>query len=621
MLGGITNQTSNTTHYDNRNSRRARQDQDGFLSQPRSARNNSQQMEQTRNQGKGGIGMRKPRVHAGADDYFQRKPNVKPLKIVPKRGSGFNNPGGSDYLVYLYWILGGLAAIVLIYLLGSFLKTAGVSAKLVYQEGTVEVKKGGEGEWEKVENDAKLKKLDEIRTLEGSKAIISFDDGSLVRLNEFSRIILSAESDKTIVIQTDGSSYHRVATTEDKTYEVQLSGIDGMQEDSKITAQGTAFWVEKIGATELSIGVLESKVVYTQASAETGLDEGQKMLINYQENKTETKEVSLEDLQEDFISWNIEQDQKKELAISSYVRLKLASAPEESEAMEETTEEEDSEENTSEETGLVLTGEASSSGVVLKWNLNGVEAPNGFKIVKGSTMNPEYPGSYYRSVRSSETGSYTWDVTDGETHHFRICVYDGSTGCDLYSNDLEIEAKEVDKSEAEENCKNSGGTWDSDSEKCNCDDDEELKDGKCVAKEEEVDEKEECTDSGGTWDDDDEECNCGDGEELDDYRCVKKDYADSVSLSGSSKDKGEATLKWSISGGSAPDGYKIVKSKSKNPTYPDDSEKSISSSSTTSVTLDDLKEGETYYFRVCVWNKDDDKCEVYSGNEKIEIDD
>ena len=561
---------------------------------------------------------RKPRVHVGANEYFERRPQRSQIDIKKRYSQKFKS---NNFTVYIYWILGGLAAIALIYFIGSFLKTAGVSAKLVFQEGDVFVRKYANEEWEKVEIDTRLKKLDEVKTMEGSKAIISFEDGDIIRMDEYSRIILSEEDGDTLIIQTDGATYDRVVKNEKKKYRVEFSGIEGAPE-TKIESLGTAFWVKKIG-TELSVGVLEGKIKYLEEEIATSLEieDGQKIIVkNGQESR---KDIDGDDLRDDFITWNIDQDNKKEMSLGASVRLKLAEITEESSEEQSDTdnaegEEDENNEDNDQEKTLTLNGEATTSGVTLKWEMKNVEAPEGFKVVKGSQRNPEYPGSYYRSVRSGETTSYTWDTTDGETYYFRVCVYDGSSGCQLYSNDLEVKTVEVSGTEKKEDCESSGGTWDSEGEKCDCPANEELENGKCKNKTSAA-EKESCTDSGGTWDTAKDKCDCPEDENLKNERCVKDNYATSVSLSGSSKKKKEASLSWSISGGNATDGYKIVRSKSKNPTYPNDSSKSISKEGTKSYTWKDLKKGETYHFRVCVW--DGSKCITYSNDDRVIVDD
>ncbi|MBD3244567.1 MAG: hypothetical protein GF335_01085 [Candidatus Moranbacteria bacterium] len=552
-----------------------------------------------------------------AINYFKRKPNRKNSFFKTSSSLGGKN---QNLTIYLYWVLFGLTAIAIIYFLGSFLKTKGVSAKLIYNEGQVFIKRGEDKEWEPVETNEKIKKFNEIKTDENSRAVISFDDGNLIRMDEYSRVIFSTKDSNTLITQTDGNIYHRVAKTGKKKYIVELTGYEGVEKVS-IEALGTAFWTQKIGM-KTSAAVLESSILFSKGNEEgIRVEEGQKITLE-NDNKTK-KDIEASDLQNNFLLWNIEQDEKKGMALSSYIKLKIAEVqtqefdPDES-ALDNDPSSSNQQEQSEENNGkVILQGSATDEGIELEWELNDIKAPNGFKIVKDSEPDPVYPGSFYRSIRSSDTRSYIWNITDGKKHNFRICVADSSTGCKAYSNNIEIEAEEIDKDKKEEECEDSGGDWDKDEEKCDCPAGKELQNNQCAEPEEEENEEEEEEEEEKDDDDDDEE----EEEEKDEEE--EENYADSISLSGSSKDEGEATLTWDISDGEAPYGYKIVISKDKNPTYPQDDPVSITDPNDTKETLDlgEEAEGENYNFRVCIWNNVDKECVVYSNNVEIEIDD
>ncbi|MFA6272204.1 MAG: FecR domain-containing protein [Patescibacteria group bacterium] len=90
--------------------------------------------------------------------------------------------------------------------------------------------------------------------------------------------------------------------------------------------------------------------------------------------------------------------------------------------------------------GIFLTGEPQTAGVLLQWEVKNMNISNGFKVVKGNSANPVYPGNDYKLLTENNTSSYIWDVTDGQTYHFRICEYDGSGACLVYSNDITVTA-------------------------------------------------------------------------------------------------------------------------------------------------------------------------------------
>ncbi len=94
-------------------------------------------------------------------------------------------------------------------------------------------------------------------------------------------------------------------------------------------------------------------------------------------------------------------------------------------------------------------------------------------------------------------------------------------------------------------------------------------------------------------------------------------YAEEVTLYAEKKSD-EINFIWAISGGDAPKGFKILMSREKNPSYPEDKSKNISDPEVrNAVWKEGLEENETYHFRVCIW--EGEKCGVYSGDEKVEF--
>ncbi len=93
------------------------------------------------------------------------------------------------------------------------------------------------------------------------------------------------------------------------------------------------------------------------------------------------------------------------------------------------------------------------------------------------------------------------------------------------------------------------------------------------------------------------------------------EYASSVSLS-LSEEGGKKYLKWSISGGDAPKGYKVVKAKDKNPKYPDDGYyQYISDGDTKKVKLEGFDSDDKYHFRVCIYKGG--SCGAYSNDVEV----
>ncbi|MBU0612531.1 FecR family protein [Patescibacteria group bacterium] len=92
------------------------------------------------------------------------------------------------------------------------------------------------------------------------------------------------------------------------------------------------------------------------------------------------------------------------------------------------------------EVGIFLSGEAQASGISLEWEVKNITITNGFKVVKSTSANPVYPGNDYKLLTDNSSTEYIWELTDGKTYHFRVCQYDGSGQCLVYSNDITVTA-------------------------------------------------------------------------------------------------------------------------------------------------------------------------------------
>jgi hypothetical protein len=89
---------------------------------------------------------------------------------------------------------------------------------------------------------------------------------------------------------------------------------------------------------------------------------------------------------------------------------------------------------------ITLYGTKVNDGVSFTWNVTGLDVSKGFKLVKSLSSNPVYPGNDYQYLTNGNQRSYTWNVKDGKTYHFRICQYNGSGTCLVYSNDITVQA-------------------------------------------------------------------------------------------------------------------------------------------------------------------------------------
>ena len=83
-----------------------------------------------------------------------------------------------------------------------------------------------------------------------------------------------------------------------------------------------------------------------------------------------------------------------------------------------------------------LSGYAQDGKAVLNWNVNGVDTPIGFKVVKSVNPNPVYPGDAYHYLSNPDVRSDVWTGLSG-VYHFRVCQYLGGA-CGVYSNDITL---------------------------------------------------------------------------------------------------------------------------------------------------------------------------------------
>lgn len=379
---------------------------------------------------------------------------------------------------------------------GSSLSKLGVDAAIV--EGTVQYRLDYDQPWEKAQEGMSFGEGAQVRAGADSRAVLNIDDGSAVRLNSDSSVVLTKLTAKHIIIQnTGGDVYTRVVKSDKRIFQVR-SGTATYQ------SEGTAYRTFNTDAKE-GVEVYHSKVTILgiKADGTVAVKQGERYyLVNSKATDSEGKvtELSPEELAADeFVKWNSEQDKKdfaKELGILfdlSPPALEISSPANgittEASSIEvagtaekgakilvngtETAnndgqftasvglnegangikvEASDSAGNKTVKnltvtrstppavptTSFKLVGTKVDKGVSFTWNISGITVTKGFKIVKSTSANPTYSSkSDYAYVESSSVRSYTWKIQDGKTYHFRICTYNGST-CTNYSNDITV---------------------------------------------------------------------------------------------------------------------------------------------------------------------------------------
>jgi hypothetical protein len=392
-------------------------------------------------------------------------------------------------------------------------------ASLEYAEGQVEKRLDESGGWKTSERGDVFTSGMEVRTLAGAKAVLTFEDGSIARLDENTQVkIINKEGNITLEMPS-GSVFNRVTKNADRQYVVSTNKYD-------VRALGTIFTVST-AEEKPEVMVLESQVEIKNDKAEVidTVQTGEK--ATFAQNKTEKKKIEDSDLKKKFIAWNMEKDKMKNADVVAVKEDEKKDEKNDSEIVSK----------------IVLSGKTSGSGVKLSWSTQNVSGFEGFKLVKSEGANPVYPGDDYVYLSDTSVRSYDWEIGGGKKYHFRVCKYAGGK-CVLYSNDIYLKASEGESSDGD-------------------------------------------------------------------------DYASNVELSVK-KDGGKAKLSWSISGGSAPKGFKVVSSKNKNPEYPTrsgDEYQYLSDSSARSYTWSGFSSGKTYHFRVCIYKGG--SCGKYSNDVEV----
>jgi len=207
----------------------------------------------------------------------------------------------------------GIAALVVAVYVGTtlvpkdlFNKNLGL--ELAFKEGVVEYQR--DGVWATANLDTSFKQGDGIRVSDDGKAIINFDDGSALRMNNGSAVILSSLNPEHVVVtSTVGEVYARVTKSENRQFVVEASGVE-------YVAMGTAYRVTETDYKK-GVEVFASKVKVKDGKEDVIVEQGKKYFVvdkDFPElEKKITQIVKDEDLKDDsFIDWNKTVDEKSD---------------------------------------------------------------------------------------------------------------------------------------------------------------------------------------------------------------------------------------------------------------------------------------------------------------------
>jgi hypothetical protein len=271
---------------------------------------------------------------------------------------------------------------------------------------------------------------DEVMTDENTQMVLMFDEGSIVRLDEKTLVVLEEIKSSAIKVREEnGNIFSRVNKDEDHKFIVTAAGIT-------VESLGTAFSVAN--EEEVSVKVFESKVKVKETfGPETEVNENEKW-------DTKTKEVAVleEEVEENsFLAVSLEEAGLKTESVEKKAEEKKA----ETEKVEE--------ENTpppASGASINLSAKKLDDGIFITWSTSGIDTSKGFKIVKSYDANPSFPKNGYIYVSDSSVRNYKLHLKDGKTWNIRICQYLGDGTCGEYSNNVAIQAPQVEDSSSSE---------------------------------------------------------------------------------------------------------------------------------------------------------------------------
>lgn len=292
-----------------------------------------------------------------------------------------------------------------------------LAGELTLAEGRVQIKQ--QDSWVTASQGQSLKAGQAVKTGANSRAVVSLDDGSAIRLDQSSEIVLQKLTAQEILInQTSGRSYHRVEPGQ-VTYKVETT-------QATATALGTIFTTES-SADQSKIAVAESKVEVENKvdKQKQTVTSGQQAVVN--KDQTKVEDLSQDYFNHDFIKWNYDQDKDKADKLA-----KAKATPTPTPTVQPTT--------LSQNNGPIFQLSATKAGagkVTLNWKVSGLNAPKGFKIIKAHHNNPTFGKDEAVYLDKNDARSYTWSKLEGKATYFRIGIYNGS-GIDRYSNIIAI---------------------------------------------------------------------------------------------------------------------------------------------------------------------------------------
>lgn len=270
-----------------------------------------------------------------------------------------------------------------------------------------------------------LSEGDSVRTAAGGRVVLTFDDGSALRLDSSTRVRLASLAANDVrVEQLEGVAYSRVVAS-GRSYSVEVDG-------TAFVAEGTAYTTHNTAAAK-GVQVVHSSVKVS--GEDESVAEGKQYYKEHENSELKGRQTDLDPetlKNSSFMLWNIELDEKSDL-----FKDKLGFFNKVKEALGEQPAQEGQDQTGD---GIKLAAKNDSKGTVLSWSVSGIDASGGFVIVRSKkTAAPSF-GSDESVKVDSKTRSYTWKSDKEGTFWYRVCAYKDKKTCANYSNVVEMPA-------------------------------------------------------------------------------------------------------------------------------------------------------------------------------------
>ena len=296
----------------------------------------------------------------------------------------------------------------------------------------------GDRPWHDVTAATELKEGDQVRTGNGSRAVLTLDDGSAIRLDANSIVRLtSLIADDVVITHLSGTIYSRVVTS-DRKYSVVVA-------DTTYQALGTAFTTVK-KAGENGVQVYQSSV----SANGQNIPEGKQYYSMNIDTSLQGKvtDINIDSLiDNEFIAWNATEDEKDaafkdKLGILPSIKKRAEEKKAEEYKTKEAADKAEKEQKAAEEkkkqqnkpTAKVTRGTMSLnlSGEQFTWSYTG-KAVHGYKLVISKTNpSPVFNGPETQSIYFSGINQLTGTIPGPEkigtgTFYVTVCAYTANT--------------------------------------------------------------------------------------------------------------------------------------------------------------------------------------------------